>query len=88
MQGKYELKDMTGNVFFNDVGPNDRKPAAEITFKFKGEVYRVAGWKKETRDGRLFWSFSIEEGERQRPSAKPEPRQQEWKNDLSDEIPF
>lgn len=73
-------RDNSGALFKND----DTKPVPYGgSATINGEEYWLSGWVKETKDGRKYFSLSFKPKD-----AKPETRQKEWKDELSDDIPF
>jgi hypothetical protein len=77
-----DKKDNSGALFNNADNPNAKTPYGGSAV-IEGKDYWVNAWVKETKDGRKFFSLSFKAKDQ-----KPEPRQQEWKDELSDEIPF
>tara|TARA_R100001163_G_C5050816_1_gene187631 strand:- start:742 stop:942 length:201 start_codon:yes stop_codon:yes gene_type:complete len=63
----YEQKDMTGSIFTNAGKQKENQPDFTGSFKIKGVVYNVAGWKKQSAKGLEYVSYKIEEKEEKLP---------------------
>jgi hypothetical protein len=75
----YELRDNSGSLFRNE---DQSKSEYSGTVMIAGVEYWINAWVKEGKKGKFF-SLSF------RPKQeRPEPRTQEWKEELDDEIPF
>lgn len=83
----YEPRDMSGNLFKNDKGGNDKRPDYRGDICINGEVYELAAWIKEGNKGK-FMSLSAKPKEAEAP--KPPPRQAASASggSFDDEIPF
>jgi hypothetical protein len=57
----YEQRDMSGTLFRNEKGDNDRRPDYTGKALIDGEEYRIAAWVKEGRGGKKFLSLSFSE---------------------------
>jgi hypothetical protein len=77
-----DRKDNSGALFSNRDKP-DAKSEYGGSCVIEGREYWLNGWVKETKDGRKYFSLSFRAKDQ-----RPEPRQKEWKDELSDEIPF
>jgi len=83
---EYEQKDMTGSLFHNDKGDNQKRPDMRGTVKINGTKYSVSGWNNESEAGKKYLSLKIQEftekpmgnGNTQKPAQQT----------LVDEIPF
>jgi hypothetical protein len=77
-----DKKDNSGALFSNKDKP-DAKSEYGGSAIIGGVDFWVNAWVKETKDGRKYFSLSF------RPKQEPvKPRQQEWKAELDDDIPF
>jgi hypothetical protein len=81
----YETKDGQGALFKNDRKEKPAHPDYRGDLKVEGISFTLAGWVKETRDGRKYLSLSAMPKEARRPIAgAPKPTN----NFYNDEIPF
>lgn len=60
----YEQKNNQGSLFENDRITNPTQPQLTGTITIGGRKYRLAAWRKSTRDGKEFLSLKIEEKDR------------------------
>jgi hypothetical protein len=81
----YEQKDGQGALFRNDKKEKPSHPDYTGDIRVEGIDFKLAGWVKETRDGRKYLSLSAMPKGVRRPIAEaPKPS-----NDFyNDEIPF
>ena len=80
-----DKKDNSGALFNNADNPNAKTPYGGSAV-VGGVEYWLNGWVKEMKDGKKYFSLSFKQKETQQ--IKPEPRQQSWSEELSDDIPF
>jgi uncharacterized protein (DUF736 family) len=76
-----ELKDGQGSLFRNDRKQSTNHPDYRGDLKVEGIEFKLAGWVKETRDGRKFLSLSAMPKEQRRPTRERD-------DSYNDEIPF
>jgi uncharacterized protein (DUF736 family) len=69
----------TGALFPNDKGDNPKRPDFKGTINVGGTDYNVAGWRKESKNGKKFLSLKLDQ--------KTDVGNQSANND-EDEIPF
>ena len=69
----------TGALFPNDKGDNPKRPDFRGTINVGGTDYNVAGWRKESKNGKKFLSLKLDQ--------KTDGGNQSANND-EDEIPF
>lgn len=55
----YEQKDNTGSLFINEKKDSPKAPFFTGTCKVDGNVWRVAGWKRESKNGKNYISLSF-----------------------------
>jgi hypothetical protein len=69
MAGDFQQRDMSGALFKNDKGDNDRRPDYRGDCNIGGVTYRISAWVKEARNGTKFMSLAFDEdqGDDQRP---------------------
>ena len=84
----YDHKDNSGSLFKNDKGDNPSRPDYRGDCKIGGEVYEIAAWIKDGKNGK-FMSLSFKPkqdrtGATQSGGGETAPA----KEDLSDTIPF
>jgi uncharacterized protein (DUF736 family) len=69
----------TGALFPNDKGDNPKRPDFKGTINVGGTDYNVAGWRKESKNGKKFLSLKLDQ--------KTDGGNQSANNE-EDEIPF
>ena len=69
----------TGALFPNDKGDNPKRPDFRGTINVGGTDYNVAGWRKESKNGKKFLSLKLDQ--------KTDGGNQSANNE-EDEIPF
>lgn len=67
----YELRDMSGNLFKNDKGDNDKRPDYRGDLSINGVVYELAAWVKQGQKGK-FMSIAAKPKD-EAPATKPKP---------------
>lgn len=68
----YEQKDMSGSVFANDKGDNDKRPDMKGSAKINGVEYWVSAWKRNGDKGEwLSLSFTKKEAKRRDNAPTP-----------------
>ena len=89
----YDHKELSGSLFKNDKGDNPSRPDYRGDCKIGGEVYEIAAWVKDGKNGK-FMSLSFKP-KQERAAKEYQPTQAEvrsevsgLKRDLSDEIPW
>jgi len=79
----YEERDMSGTLWKNDKGDNDKRPDMRGTVTIAGKQWELAAWTKQGRKGK-FLSLSVQE-----PREREQPAQDEPAGGDSDEsMPF
>lgn len=71
----YETKEMTGALFVNENKEHDRQPDYTGNIKINGKLWRLAGWKTESRGGIDYIGIRIsdpEEFKRQQQGQMPQ----------------
>ena len=53
--------DMSGALFREAEKKSDRHPDYRGKLTIRGEVFRLSGWVKETRDGKKYLSLAVSE---------------------------
>lgn len=80
MSGNFERKDLTGVLFVNErKNPGSNQPDYSGNAAIEGVEYRIAGWKKKSKSGKVYLSLSFSEPN------------EDWKNNntpINDDIPF
>jgi len=56
----FEKKDMTGTLFDNDRITNDKQPQLTGWIMIDGKEYKLAAWKKQTREGKEMLSLKVD----------------------------
>lgn len=72
----FELKDGQGTLFKNDKDGNEARPDYRGEANIGGEIYRVAGWLKQGKNGK-WMSLSISPKDEDRPRANGRRQEQE-----------
>jgi uncharacterized protein (DUF736 family) len=67
-----------GTVWFNTNKKNEKSPDYTVNINVMGKDWTLSGWKKATKDGRKFISFSIEEGNGKRSESKGPSNDSPW----------
>ena len=84
----YEQKELSGSLFKNDKGDNPSRPDYRGDCKIGGEVYEIAAWIKDGKNGKFIsLSFKPKQertGAAQSGGGETAPSRAE----LNDEIPF
>lgn len=76
----YELREGQGSLFKNDKKTADNHPDYTGTVLIHGEKMRLAGWKKQGKNGGTFLSISISEFQNKAPQQSVE--------QVEDDMPF
>lgn len=77
----YELQDGQGTLFPNTDKKSDKSPDYSGSVKIEGKEYALAGWKKTSKNGRVFLSIKATFKDVDRPQpARQAP--------LDDDLPF
>jgi uncharacterized protein (DUF736 family) len=84
----HEPKDGQGALFKNDRKEKPAHPDYRGDLQVEGINFKLAGWIKETRDGRKFLSISAMPKEATRPIAQAPAQSQTTRQELRDEIPW
>lgn len=56
-------REMTGALFRNDKGGNEKRPDYRGDVTIGGMKYRLAGWVKDTRAGQKYLALKVEKPE-------------------------
>lgn len=56
----YDQKEMSGALFKNDKGDNERRPDYRGDCKIGGRTYKISAWLKDKKDGGKFMSLAFE----------------------------
>lgn len=80
----YETRELSGSVFKNNRKERETHPDLTGEAKIEGKLYWVSAWKKKTKNGDDWFSFSFKEKDFSPAKQAVESNQQ----DLSDDIPF
>lgn len=84
----YEPRDGSGTLFQNDKGDNPARPDYRGDFMLDGQMYEMAGWKKQGQKG-PYLSLAIKPKEqRETPAGGTPPSGGGGYGDLDDSIPF
>ena len=84
---KYVPKDMTGSLFRNDKGDNEKRPDYRGDAMVNGELMEMAAWLRESAKGIKYMSITFKPKEDA--PAKPAPKRQPVMADVPhDDIPF
>lgn len=64
--------ELKGSLFKNTYKTEDKHPVMTGTIQIKGEVYKLAAWRRQTRDGsQNYYSIVAEPKEAQKPAQEP-----------------
>jgi hypothetical protein len=85
MNGKYEMKDMSGSAFHNTRRDRDTSPDLTGSAMVYGKEHWVNMWLKTDKNGKMWVSFNLKE---KQPSAQAKPKEREEIPPLNDHIPF
>lgn len=69
----YDQKEMSGALFENDKGCNERRPDYRGDCKIGGTTYKISAWLKEKKDGGKFLSLAFEAKESEAVTPSPAP---------------
>ena len=84
---KYVPKDMTGSLFKNDKGDNEKRPDYRGDAMVNGELVEMSAWITKSQSGITYMSIKFKAKEEQ--AAKPQPKRQPAMADVPhDDIPF
>ena len=84
----YEKRDMSGAIFRNDKGDNDRRPDMKGWLKLGGVEYEVAGWTKHSERAGKYLSLKIQEPREQVAETINDLNREARQNEKSEEMPF
>jgi uncharacterized protein (DUF736 family) len=84
----FELKDGQGTLWRNDRKEKPAHPDYRGDLRVEGIAFKLAGWVKETKDGRKYLSLSAMPKETTRPIAEAPAQRQTTRQELRDEIPW
>jgi uncharacterized protein (DUF736 family) len=65
----YETKDMTGALFVNDKGGNDKRPDYRGDCVIGGRKLSIAGWKKVSAGGKVYLSLKLQDAAQTAPAV-------------------
>jgi hypothetical protein len=78
---KFENKELSGALFANErKDPGTKQPDYSGTAKIEGVDYRISGWKKQAKSGKVYLSLSFQEDNDDWKSKSSAP--------IDDSIPF
>lgn len=78
----FETKELKGALFVNENKEREQQPDYTGNIKIKGKIWRLAGWKTESRGGVEYISLSISDPDDFKP--RDQPAQSSPKRRLSD----
>jgi hypothetical protein len=90
MNKTFQQRDMSGVLFKNDKGGNEKRPDYRGELNINGSAYEVSGWIKDGQKGK-FMSLSMkrkEQQQRQQPQSAPANQGSGFDDMSDDEIPF
>ena len=68
--GQNGQRDMSGALFREAEKKSDRHPDYRGNLTIRGEVFRLSGWVKETRDGKKYLSLAVSEDQGRVPAGR------------------
>jgi len=73
MSSNYEQRDMSGTLFRNDKGDNEKRPDYTGELMVNGEPFRLSAWLKTSSKGTKFMSLAVtpKEDKPAKPAKKP-----------------
>lgn len=83
---KYVPKELTGSLFKNDKGDNEKRPDYRGDAMINGELMEMAAWIRKSQSGVPFMSIQFKPKEEQ--AAKPQAKKQAAVEMEDDQIPF
>ncbi len=78
---------LSGVLFKNDKGDNEKRPDYKGSAEIEGVHYWVSAWIRDGAKGK-FMSMKYEKKEQQASASKPAPQQQAPVPDFDDDLPF
>lgn len=78
---------LTGVLFKNDKGDNEKRPDYKGSAEIEGVHYWVSSWIRDGAKGK-FMSMKYEKKEQQPTGSKPAPQQGAPAPDFDDDLPF
>jgi uncharacterized protein (DUF736 family) len=81
----YDQKDMSGALFRNDKGTNEKRPDYRGDCKIGGVTYKISAWIKAKQDGDKFMSLAFESKEPAAVQPGPAPAAS---GDAKEDLPF
>ena len=81
----YEQKEGQGSLFKNEKKTNDKQPDYRGSLKWHNQTLNVAGWVKDSKNGKKFLSLKIEAIDTTNGGAMPEKPEV---NESNDGLPF
>jgi uncharacterized protein (DUF736 family) len=79
---------LTGALFKNDKGGNEKRPEYRGQCEIDGAKYWISAWIRKSKKGDTFMSLRFEEQETERESSRSTSRPQSSKEEFDDDIPF
>jgi uncharacterized protein (DUF736 family) len=58
---KYEIKELSGNLHKSSTKATDSHPDMFGSCRIDGKVYKMSGWKNESKAGRTYLSLKFQE---------------------------
>lgn len=81
----YEQKEGQGSLFKNEKKTSDKQPDYRGSLKWRNQTLNVAGWVKDSKNGKKFLSLKIEAIDTTNGYQNPEKPQE---NESNDDLPF
>ncbi len=78
---EYQMKDMTGSLFVNDKGDNDKRPDMRGDVMINGVKFSVSAWNNEAKNGKKYLGLKVSEWQ-EKPASNGAGQA------MDDEIPF
>lgn len=85
---KYIPKELTGSLFKNDKGDNEKRPDYRGDASIEGVIYEMAAWIRESASGTKYMSISFKAKEQPQPVKAAPKKQERVYSDMDQEIPF
>ena len=78
---EYQMKDMTGSLFVNDKGDNDKRPDMRGDVMINGVKFSISAWNNESKAGKKYLGVKVCEWQ-EKPASNGAGQA------MDDEIPF
>jgi uncharacterized protein (DUF736 family) len=79
---------LTGVLFKNDKGDNEKRPDYKGSASINGEEFNVSAWIREKKDGSGKYMSMKYEAKEAPKAAKQEPKRHSHGDDLDSDLPF